>query len=164
MNAITITSNIATAQVAAEGAANDINAWLEGPGKTATLPELLKFFAKTRDAYEALDEQRKRVNELVERMSRVVIPERMAEEGVGTISLRDASLRFTVSHRISASVLDKDAAYEWLRSNGHGDLIQPTVNSSALAGFAKKYIQDEGKDLPAPFKISQMAFTSVTKL
>ena len=63
------------------------------------------------------------------------------------------------------SLADKVAGMGWLRDEGHGDLIQETVNASSLSAFAKSYIEETGKDLPADlFKLSNLRYTSVTKL
>lgn len=134
---------------------------------SGNLPDYLKQFFAIREAYEALDEERKKVSATLERMSRVLIPDLFIEQDTKTISLDSIGRRFTVSAKVSASITDKPFAYQWLRSpeQDAGDLIQETVNSSSLAAYAKNYISEKGKDLPEQgFKVSTMRFTSVTKL
>ena len=129
------------------------------------LPEVLKTFKRLRDANERLEASRKKFNTFLDFFSRNIIPDMMQEQGVKTISLDDIGYRFTVSVKMNASMADKAAGMEWLRNEGHGDLIQETVNASSLSAFAKSYIEETGKDLPADlFKLSSLRYTSVTKL
>jgi len=69
-----------------------------------------------------------------------------------------------LSNRWSCSMLDKLTGMDWLRTNGHGDLIQETVNSSTLGAFARNLTEESGYELPSDiFKTSVMTFTSITK-
>jgi hypothetical protein len=134
--------------------------------KKADLSVALRGWYLTREEYETLDAVRKRLNSLLEGMSRNDLPEIMSEENVKTVTLDDIGRRFTVNNRFSCSVLEgrKDDALGWLRDNGHGGLIQLTVNSSTLAAFAQTQLK-EGKELPpAFFKTSIMKFTSASKI
>lgn len=129
------------------------------------LPNILKLFKQLRDANERLEVSRKKFNTFLDFFSRNIIPDMMQEQGVKTISLDDIGYRFTVSVKMNASMADKAAGMNWLRNEGHGDLIQETVNASSLSAFAKSYIEETGKDLPADlFKLSNLRYTSVTKL
>lgn len=131
--------------------------------KTGSLPDILHFFESERDKYDALDGCRKRLNALIENMSREDIPEMMRDAGVRTITLDDIKRRFTVAQRFNASMPDKDIGMAWLRENGAGALIQETVNAQTLSSWAKNRIEEEGLDLPADkFKVSTMAYTSST--
>ena len=42
-------------------------------------------------------------------------------------------------------------AFQWLRDNGYGDIIQETVNASTLSAFAKTLLETENKELPEEF-------------
>jgi hypothetical protein len=140
------------------------SAWIDDAKRTGDLPAILKMFHLTREHYELADEVRKQLHASLEHVSRSLIPDVMAEKNVKTLTLADISRRFTVSTKISCSMLDKNAGHEWLKANGAEPLIQPTVNSSSLAAFAKDYLAASGKDLPAEiFKVSNMTYTSVTK-
>ena len=132
---------------------------------TTDLPLVLRKFKEIRDANERLEVSRKKFNTFLDFFSRNIIPDMMQEQGVKTISLDDIGYRFTVSVKMNASMADKAAGMNWLRDEGHGDLIQETVNASSLSAFAKSYIEETGKDLPADlFKLSNLRYTSVTKL
>lgn len=138
--------------------------WIVEAKKRGEVPEILKMWQATKQHYDLADEMRKKVYASIEHMSRTVIPEVMDEKGLKTVTL-DIGYRFTVASKISCSLVDKVAGHDWLRANGAEALIQPTVNASTLASFAKTYIEDSGKDLPPEiFKISNMRYTSATKV
>lgn len=130
--------------------------------------DVIKHFNHVRLAAEQVKEARELLAKLSDDLSRTTIPdivrdlkERTGEkppfniEGVGRVS---------ISHRWSASMLDKDMGFKWLRSNGLGDIIQETVNAQTLAATAKELSETKNRDLPSEiFKVGQMAFTSITK-
>lgn len=125
----------------------------------------LEAWTMTTEDYDALDDIRKGLNELLTEMSRVTLPEMMAEHQTKTISLDSVKKRFTVAQRINCSMLDKELGFEWLKANGQGALITPTVNAQTLGSFAKQYTQEEGKELPDNiFKVSSMSYMSATKI
>jgi hypothetical protein len=128
------------------------------------LPDALRFWKLTGEEYDQFDKERKRIYEALESLSRKTIPEMMEEQGIKTITLEDIGYRFTVSQRFSCSMPDKEAGMAWLKANGLGDLIQPTVNAQTLSSAAKKRLEDEGLEMPTDlFNTSYMAFTSATK-
>lgn len=125
---------------------------------------IIRHFDKARLAVEMIKEAREALNDMVDNLSRVVIPDVMKAHQVKTLTLEGVG-RVTVSYRYSCSMLDKQRGMDWLRDNGHGDLIQPTVNSSSLAAFSKNLLEVEGKELPEDiFKVGTSPFTSITKV
>lgn len=124
---------------------------------------LSRHFRDLRGVNETIKECRKALDEMEDLLSVRDIPDlfrnlqirHMTIEGIGRVG---------VSYRFSCSLLDKPRGHEWLKDNGHGDIIQPTVNSSTLSAFAKNMIEVEGKDLPDDiFKTSSSPYTSITK-
>lgn len=130
--------------------------------------EVIKHFNQVRLAAEEIKECREALNAMSDNLSRITIPDIIANlkertgekppfniEGVG---------RVTVSYRFSASMVDKEAAFEWLRDNGHEGIIQETVNSSTLSAFAKNLLETDGIELPPEaFKVGTSPYTSITK-
>lgn len=116
----------------------------------------IKFFK------DALDARLKAQNELVRKMVEEHLPRAFDKAGVKTITLDDGR-RVTLSGLVRASIKDKEAGYDWLRKNGGEDLIQPTVNASTLAAFARARMED-GEDLPEEyFNVYVMPSVSVTQ-
>jgi hypothetical protein len=133
--------------------------------RAGNLGDALRFYADLKTKYELLDEQRKRIYEQIETVSRKTIPEMMEEQGIKTITLDDIGYRFTVQQRFSVSMPDKDAGMIWLRKNGLENLIQETVNAGTLTAAAKKRVEQDGLDMPPElFNMSYMAITSMTKV
>lgn len=133
--------------------------------KRGTLNQALEAWDLTSDDYDALDETRKKLYFLLEQLNKTILPEMMQEHQTKTISLDSINKRFTVNQRVSCSMLDKDRGMDWLKTTGNNALIVPTVNAQTLSAFAKRYTQDEGKDMPADiFKISTSHHMSATKI
>lgn len=94
----------------------------------------------------------------------VVLPEKMDEEGITNITV-DGVGRVSIQSDIYFSIPapTKEEAYEWLKDNGHGDLIQETVNSSSGKAWAKEMIK-KGLSLPeALFKVTPFSRSQITK-
>lgn len=134
--------------------------------KAQALPQLLRSFSEYTDAVAAVESARKEISEELRYLEQGVIPERMGEEGVKTTTIETANgtFRMTVGYRFSASMTDKEAGLDWLRENGHGGLIDETVNSKTLSSFAKRLLEDEGKELPDNlFRTGSVPYVSRTK-
>lgn len=124
---------------------------------------IIKHFAQVRSLTERIKEAREALDQMEEDLSRQKVPDTMRAHGVKTITVEGVG-RVSLSNRWSCSMLDKSKGMEWLRGNGHGGLIQETVNSSALAAFAKDMSINQGTDLPSEiFKTGIMTYTSITK-
>jgi len=125
--------------------------------------EIIRHYDHLRLANEQIKEAREALSDLADLMSREQVPAVMAMHKVKTITVIGVG-RVTVSHRYSCSMIDKELGMGWLRDNGHGGLIQPTVNSSTLSAFAKNLLEVEGKELPEDlFKVGTAPYTSITK-
>jgi hypothetical protein len=126
--------------------------------------EIIRHYDRLRLATARIKLAREALAGMEEELSRVQIPDVMAEHGVKTITIEDVG-RVTVSYRFSCSMLDKDAGLMWLRANGHDGIIIETVNSSTLSAFAKSQLEEEGVDLPDEiFKTGTSPYTSITKV
>lgn len=132
--------------------------------KTGNLAEACRLYFYLSEEYDRMDDVRKKIGMQLEHMSREVIPEIMSEEETSSITLEDVQRRFTKSTRTTASMADKEAAMDWLREIGKGDLIQQSVNSSSLSSFAKQYMVENQVELPECIKVNHMTITSINKL
>lgn len=125
---------------------------------------VIRHFNDLRLAMAQIKEARQALDEMEELFSREIVPNSMKANGVKTVTVEGVG-RVTVSHRFSCSILDKPLGFNWLRENGHGGLIQETVNSSTLGAFARNLIEEQGIELPPDiFKTSTMPYTSITKV
>ena len=126
---------------------------------------LIRHYDAVRIGMEQVKQARKSLEAIEEKLNRELVPDVMRRAGVKTITV-DGVGRVTIANRISASIITemKVPAFDWLRSTGQGGLIAETVNSQSLGGFARTYIEEEGRELPEDlFKTSFMSYTSITK-
>lgn len=126
--------------------------------------EIIRHYDDLRKATEQIKEARKALDEIEEHMSREDVPDILRENKIKTITVEGVG-RVTISHRWSASMLDKEAGIMWLKANDMGGIVQETVNAQTLAAHAKALMETKGTELPPDvFKVGQMAFTSITKV
>ena len=98
----------------------------------------------------------------IDSLSYEILPTMFGNQNVKTIKIDDVG-RVTVNVRWSASMIDKQASMEWLRTSGNEGLIIETVNAQTLGAFAKAETV-AGKPLPDHlFKVSTAQHISITK-
>lgn len=125
---------------------------------------VIRHYDDLRKATEQIKEARKALDEIEEHLSREDVPDILRENKIKTITVEGVG-RVTISHRWSASMLDKDAGILWLKAHNMGGIVQETVNAQTLAAHAKALMETKGTELPPNvFKVGQMAYTSITKV
>ena len=66
-----------------------------------------------------------------QRISGEVIPTMMSEMGLSELNLQDGShLKVSTSYRATITEANKEAAFNWLRNNGLGDIIKNEISVS----------------------------------
>lgn len=120
------------------------------------------FFIK--EAYSQLDEAVKMLYAVKDFLDKAVVPSKMEADGVDMVRIPELARSFSKQSRMSASFLDKEGGFKWLRDIGQGDIIQETVNAQTLASFVRSMIIEEGVDPPADIvKVSTYNTTSINK-
>ena len=67
----------------------------------------------------------------LERLSGEVIPTMLSEMGLSELRLQDgSSIKVSTSYRAHIIVANKEAAFNWLRKNGLGDIIKNEISVS----------------------------------
>lgn len=128
------------------------------------LSKALVAFFRLKEGYEALDKQRKRVYAVKDKLDKVVVPKMIEDNGMEKVQVPEVARSFYVVDRVSASLLDKEKGFEWLRNNGGDELITETVNAQTLAGFVQQFILEQGMDPPEDvIKMSPYQTTGVSK-
>lgn len=93
-----------------------------------------------------------------------------AAEGLGTA--QTVTIQFTPDYRgrvgltsdMYVQVLNKDGTKEWLQDNGHGDLIQETVNAGSLKSAIRERIEKGDGTPPSDLiKITPFKRASITR-
>ena len=77
-----------------------------------------------------LEEQLKAKKQAVNKLSFEIIPARMSELGLESLTLKDGSA-VKVKQLVQASipVKHRETAFQWLRDRGHGDLIKNQISA-----------------------------------
>ena len=79
----------------------------------------------------------KKLKEKAKVLSSFEIPEMMKDMNITKLKLKDGE-QIEVSNFYSASIVDQDAAFNWLRNNGHGDIIKNDTNLSRKWAYILK--------------------------
>lgn len=95
-----------------------------------------------------LDDAKKSMRNMLQGFERAAIPKAFETQGLDRIRIPEIKKSVGPQAQFSASVVDKDKLFEWLRENGQGDVIQETVNSSTLTAFVKRMIEETGSEPP----------------
>ena len=133
-------------------------------GEHHTLQSAIKRQAELRAKLDEIEEVTKLMNKEYDRLRTGIVPEKMDEEGLTTITIKGigrVSLTGDVYASIPAEV--RDDAWDWLRDHGHADVIKETINASTLKALMKSFIK-EGVPFPEDlFKVTPFTRASITK-
>jgi hypothetical protein len=126
------------------------------------IPEAVTYFAELRDMVKTLQDKISALQKHVDTLSHESLPTMFTNANVKTITVDNIG-RVTINIRWSASPINKEVAFDWLRSTGNQGLIIETINAQTLGAFAKEQIM-AGKPLPSDiFKVGSSPYTSITK-
>jgi hypothetical protein len=143
--------------------ANDVRNETNEAISTNDPVQVIKHYDKVRQITALIKESREALAGIEERLSREHVPSIMRAHNIKTTTIEGVG-RVSLGTRWSASMPDKGAGFEWLRANGHGGVIQETVNAQTLGALAKE-LNEEGFELPSPtFTTGIMTYTSITKV
>lgn len=120
----------------------------EALNATNNFAQIFTGFWQTKQAIEALEEATKLLSKHVNEQERGVLPAKLVEAEIETVRVPELGRSFTYNIKYSASIIDKDKGYAWLRERGAGDIITETVNAGTLSGYLKSLVVDEGIDPP----------------
>jgi len=105
-----------------------------------------------------LEEQLKAKKQAVNKLSFEIIPARMSELGLESLTLKDgSSVKIKQLVHAAIPVPYREEAFKWLRDNGHGDLIKNEI--SASFGKGEDSIANEFID-----KIEELGYQPQQKL
>ena len=77
------------------------------------------------------EDNMKNTKKEIERLSGDIIPTMMSEMGLAELKLQDGShLKVSTSYRATNTEANKEAAFNWLRDNGLGDIIKNEISVS----------------------------------
>jgi len=106
----------------------------EGLDKTENIKSLASQFKSLIDLEDELkadDDSLKNKKKEIERISGEVIPTMLSEMGLSSLKLADGSaVDVKPYYTANISIVNREAAYGWLRSNGLGDIIKNDITVS----------------------------------
>lgn len=127
----------------------------------APLHELIARFAVVRDLQARVKAISTGMNSLAETLSYDLIPASMQRAGFSTVHHEVG--RVSLRTRTSATMLDREQAFAWLREHGMADIIIETVSAQTLAATARELIE-AGDELPDNiFRTHVKTYTSITR-
>jgi len=108
--------------------------------KLAELTDASKRLTDLEDEIANAEASVKKLKEKANAISQFEIPEIMKELNVAKLKLKDG-YSIEVSNFYSASIVDQDAAFQWLRENGRGDVIKNDITVTFGRGEDNKAAQ-----------------------
>ena len=100
-------------------------------GDTKTITEACNKLIRTQKQIETLEEQLKKTKETERNLSEEKIPSLMHKAGVSMLKLADGtSVEINKKYYARIPVSKIEEAHNWLRSNGHEDIIKNDINMS----------------------------------
>lgn len=124
------------------------------PEKAGQVLRLAQTMAEVKDRMDILNDELKGLREMHDHIRKDELPDAMHEAGMvavtgkGSFTLVDGRKVFLQADmHVHLLAADRIAFQDWLKANGHGDLIVPHVHPSTLKAFCKEQIA-EGAELP----------------
>jgi len=131
---------------------------------TGNLVECAIALYNVKDLHATLDEQTKRLYHVKDLFEKNVVPTIMLNTDSTKISIDSIGRTFSVQQKYSASFIDKELGFGWLRERGDGDMITTTVNAGTLASYVKEMVLEQGIDPPEEIvKFSTYYTIGITK-
>lgn len=114
----------------------------------SSFKDLATEIARLDNEIKQVDGQLKNLKKQRDEIQIGILPGKMQAEGIQTISVADIGrLSQTTIVNVSTAAGKKFELQEWLETNGYGELVGATVNSSTLKAFVTECIR-EGNEYP----------------
>lgn len=128
--------------------ADKVKDFCENRADNYELADICALYFLVKSHYEAIDKMKTEWSKLKMFMERAVLPEKMEKADVDMVRVPDLARSFSLQKRYSASIVDKEAAFKWLRESGNEEIIQETVNAGTLSSFCRNLMLDQGIEPP----------------
>ena len=119
---------------------------------------------------EQAEEQLKELKKKKDYISGEVIPTMMSEMGLAELKLHDGShLKVSTSYRATITEANKEAAFNWLRNNGLGDIIKNEIlvsfgrNEDNKAADYAALAQERGFQPTQKLKVEPMTLKALVR-
>ena len=135
-----------------------------------SLADQVKSLRTLEDQVKADEELLKNKKTELERISGEVIPTLLSEMGLASLKLADGSaIEVKQYYAANISVKNREAAYNWLRENGLGDIIKNDVtvsfgrNEDNKAGKYANLAQSQGYQPTQKLKVEPMTLKALVR-
>lgn len=93
-----------------------------------------------------------------------VLPERMDEDGIQTLKIKDVGrLQMSSDIRCAVPAANREDVKEWLNEHGHGSMVSETINASTLKAFVREMMKED-KEWPSDLlKVTPYSRATVVK-
>jgi len=149
-----------------EQAKQELFNWTEEM-KSRPIPAVIETMAEIRAELDQLKERTSYLNKRFDALRLNALPEMMDEQDVSTITVDTpyGKKRISLMGDVYFSILaaNKESAYNWLRDNGHEDLVIETVNASSGKAWAKEMIK-QGEEIPEIIKATPYTRAQLTSV
>jgi ABC-type transporter Mla subunit MlaD len=115
------------------------------------LSDLLVAYYRLSDRYQRLDTLRKALYKTQDKYNKNIVPQKMFDADVSKVSVDSIGVTFYPLTKYSASVIDKENGFDWLRENNLDSLITETVNAQTLASTFKDMLLNQGIEPPSDY-------------
>lgn len=127
--------------------------------------DLIHEFKAAKEFKDAVDLIDKEASRVYDYMRLAAIPNRFEAENIKNVTVAGIG-RVQLAGDLYAGIAPgkQDAAFEWLRDNGRGDLVKETVNVTSLKAVLKAIIVKGEEELPeGVFKAEPFTRASIVK-
>lgn len=125
-----------------------IEAFIDDVFKKNDVSEIFSSYYLLKEQYAKLDGLRKELYHIVDHCEKSRLPDKLESMGIDKVRVPELERSFYILRKYSASTVDREKAINWLKDNGHGDIVQETVNASTLTAFLKDMVLEENIDPP----------------
>ena len=130
----------------------------------ASLSDMCVHHQQCKQGYDDLKKILTEIQKVVDKQSKVIVPEAMDDAGLDKIRVPEVATSFYPLVKYSASMLDKAAGFQYLRDNNAEALITETVNASSLSAYLRDRLVNEGVEPPEDvFKFGIYKITGMSK-
>jgi hypothetical protein len=142
---------------------NEIKEWYEGAKEdgNASVESLAVALYQIAQVHEAIDGNKSVAYNVKSSLEKHLLPERLEAQGLDMIRVPSIARSFSIRNNLSATMVDKDLAFAWLRELGQGDIITETVNAGTLGAFCRNLLLEVGTE-PPPEAVKLTPYKSIS--
>jgi hypothetical protein len=129
-----------------------------------SVSELAGNLRKLKSALEEIGELKTKIQKSYDFLSIDVLPERMDEEGIQTLKIKDVGrLQMSSDIRCTVPAANRDKVKDWLTENGHGSMVSETINASTLKAFVREMMKEDKEWPKELLKVTPYSRATVVK-